>query len=80
MNDKNYPDKLYGIMDITTNKLVTNLTLLNHKFWEIKSYCKKALINYKKRYEKLLDKGNRVHPDNLKVVEFDLTLNRIIEE
>jgi hypothetical protein len=65
-------------MNTETSKLETKLTNPGHKFWEVKGHCVNALNNYKEKYYKNIHKINLLkmpHPDILKVVEFNLTLN-----
>ena len=38
--------KLYAARDKNTGKLVTGLTSPRHKFWQRKSDCEKAIMNY----------------------------------
>lgn len=38
--------KLYAARDKNTGKLVTGLTSPSHKFWQRKSDCEKAIMNY----------------------------------
>lgn len=49
-------NKLYAVIDISTNELVSNLTNPKHKFWEVEGRCKNAMINYKKEYDKRINK------------------------
>ena len=91
---KKLPNKLYAVIDISTNKLVSHLTSPKHKFWEVKGHCKNAMISYKKEYDKrinklrqhaemmeqefdkdtMLDPMHRIDPDNLRLIEIDLTV------
>ena len=56
MDISRLPKKLYAIIDISTNELVSNITNPGHKFWEVKGYCKIALMKYKKKYDKHINK------------------------
>lgn len=69
-------NKLYAILNTNTGKLENNLTNPGHKFWEVRGHCKNALIKYRKHYEKNSDKARMINPDDLKLVEFDLILNK----
>lgn len=43
---------IYGALDIKTNKLVSDITSPNRKFWVHKSTCQNAISNYRwKRYD-----------------------------
>lgn len=88
------PDKLYAVVDVSTNELVSHLTSPKHKFWEVRGHCKKAMLNYKKKYDQhvnklkqyaemmeqefdkdtMLDPKHRIDPDNLRLIEIDLTV------
>ena len=82
-SNANYSNKLYAIMNTETNRLETKLTNPGHKFWEVKGHCKNALANYKKKYERCNGWNGpykMTSPDNLKIVEFSLLLNGVVEE
>ena len=70
-------------MNMETNKLETTLTNPGHKFWEVKGHCVNALNKYTEKYFNNINKVNLLkqpHPNNLKVVEFSLLLNGVVEE
>lgn len=70
-------------MNTETGKLETKLTNPGHKFWEVKGHCINALNNYTERYVKNPCKYETLsypHPTILKIVEFNLKINRFIEE
>ena len=75
---QNNINKLYGIINIETGKLESHLTNPGHKFWEVKGHCKNALINYTKHYEKSSNKNIMINPNNLKLVEFNLSINKYL--
>lgn len=82
-SNANYSNKLYAIMNMETNRLVTNLTNPGHKFWEIKGHCKNALNNYEDKYKRCNEYNGStkmIDPNNLRVVEFSLLLNGVLEE
>ena len=59
MDINRLPNKLYAVIDISTNELVSNLTSPKHKFWEVKGHCKNALINYKEKYDNIMQNMKR---------------------
>lgn len=74
----NITNKLYGIINTETLKLETHLTNPGHKFWEVKGHCVNALNEYKKKYEKSINKDKMVNPNNLNIIEFDLIPNKYL--
>lgn len=56
MDINRLPNKLYAVIDISTNELVSNLTSPKHKFWEVKGHCKNALVNYKESYDNMIQR------------------------
>ena len=54
---------LYGVMDMDTNKLVSNITNPRHKYWKTRKRAESAINNYNNRY--------RHSKRNLEVVEID---------
>ena len=54
---------LYGVMDMDTNKLVSNITNPRHKYWETRKRAESAVNKYNSYY--------RITKRNLKVVEID---------
>lgn len=57
---------LYGVMDMDTNKLVSNITNPRHKYWESRKRAENAVSNYN---------YYRQEKRNLKVVEIDCVIN-----
>lgn len=53
---------LYGVMDMDTNKLVSNITNPRHKYWESRKRAESAVSRYN---------SFRNFRRNLKVVEID---------
>ena len=41
---------LYGVMDKSTDKLVSNLTNPRHKYWETRKAAENAIKNFMSRY------------------------------
>ena len=83
IDDIKYKNTLYAILNIKTGKFETKLTNPGHKFWEVSGFCKRALSNNKKAYYKnprRYETLNQPHPDDLKIVEFGLTVNGFICE
>ena len=54
---------LYGVMDMDTNKLVSNITNPRHKYWKTRKRAESAVNKYNSYY--------RITKRNLKVVEID---------
>lgn len=69
--------KLYGVIDTTTGKLVSNLTNPRHKYWESRKRAEAALASYNPNY---ITNSYKIHngiienKENLKVVEILCTV------
>lgn len=72
-------NNIYGIVDVTTNKLISNITNPSHKFWEIKGHCINALLNYKRKYDRSYYKSTMINPENLRIVKFKLLVEEVKE-
>lgn len=69
--------KLYGVVDTTTGKLVSNLTNPRHKYWESRKRAEQALKGYNPNYMTThykIHHGVIENKENLKVVEIQCTV------
>lgn len=57
---------LYGVIDKSTGKLVSDITNPRHKFWERKKSAETAINRYNSPYH-----NNKHKPEDLEVVEIE---------
>jgi hypothetical protein len=62
---------LYGVLNKSTGKLVSNITNPRHKFWEKKGMAERAVEVYKIYYRENMVRKYPHNPDDLEVVEID---------
>jgi hypothetical protein len=62
---------LYGVIDKSTGKLVSNITNPRHKFWEKKGMAERAVHMYKVYYKQNMVRKYPYNPDDLEVVEIE---------
>ena len=63
--------KLYGVLNKSTGKLVSDITNPRHKYWEKRKSAENAVETYKYRYKSYMDKKYKHNPDDLVVVEIE---------
>lgn len=67
---------LYGVLNTSTGKLVSNITNPSHKYWEKKGSAESALSTYNYRFRIYGQGGKYKHnPDDLKVVRIQCTID-----
>jgi len=57
---------LYGVIDKSTGKLVSDITNPRHKYWDKKGSAEKAISNYGAYYH-----NNNHKPEDLELVEIE---------
>lgn len=68
--DNNF--KLYGVIDKSTGKLVSDITNPRHKYWDKKGSAERAIRNYGAYYH-----NNNHKPEDLELVEIDCIVGGI---
>lgn len=67
--------KLYGVLNLDTNKLVSNITNPRHKFWEKKGMAQKSMDNFLSRQRYCSTRATEINK-RLEVVEILCTVKR----
>lgn len=62
---------LYGVLNTSTGKLVSDITNPRHKYWERKGAAEKAVESYKYCYKSNMTRKYKHNPDDLVVVEIE---------
>lgn len=65
---------LYGVLDTSTGKLISDITNPRRKYWDKKGNADKAVISYcssYKYYSESLPNKYKHKPEDLKVVEIE---------
>ena len=63
--------KLYGVLNKSTGKLVSDITNPRHKYWEKRKSAENAVETYKHRYKINMEYKYKHNPDDLMIVEIE---------